>query len=107
VNRLQKTVQKSRVKPVRRYRTGNFSHTLYTSIPPEAPRGLHPTSTVDPFVIIKSLLDKPFKDGPAHVVYIHLRVSRAVFDLCVSCWKTGAAIFHLLASFRQHLSLAY
>ena len=75
-----------------RCRTWNFSHTLYTSILPEATRGLHPTSTIDPFVLIKSLFEKLFKEGPAPVFYIHLRVSRAAFDLCVSCGKTGAAL---------------
>ena len=66
-----------------RCRTWNFSHTLYTSILPEATRGLHPTSTIDPFALIKSLFEKLFKEGPAPVFYIHLRVSRAAFDLCV------------------------
>ena len=82
----------SRDNPVPRCRTWNFSHTLYTSILPEATRGLHPTSTIDPFVLIKSLFEKLFKEGPAPVFYIHLRVSRAAFDLCVSCGKTGAAL---------------
>ena len=82
----------SRDNPVPRCRTWNFSHTLYTSILPEATRGLHPTSTIDPFALIKSLFEKLFKEGPAPVFYIHLRVSRAAFDLCVSCGKTGAAL---------------
>ena len=82
----------SRDTHVPRYRTWNFSHTLYTSILPEAARGLHPTSTIDPVVLIKSLFDKLFKGGPAPVAYIHLRVSRAAFDLCASCGKTGAAL---------------
>ena len=76
---------------VRRFRTWKFSHTLYTSILPEARSGLHPTSTNDPFVLIKSLFDKRFKDGPPPVFYIHLRVSRAAYDLCVACGKNGAA----------------
>ena len=76
---------------VRRVRTWKFSHALYTSILPEARSGLHPTSTIDPFLLIKSLFDKLFKDGPAPVVYVHLRVSRAAYDLCVACEKHGAA----------------
>jgi hypothetical protein len=98
----------SRDNPVRRCRTWNFSHTLYTSILPEATRGVHPTSTIDPVVLIKSLFDKLFKEGPAPVAYIHLRVSRATFDLCVSCEKTGAALPDLLpffAGFNQAGSL--
>ena len=112
VNRLRnigKPVSMSRDNPVPRCRTWNFSHTLYTSILPEATRGLHPTSTIDPFVLIKSLFEKLFKEGPAPVFYIHLRVSRAAFDLCVSCGKLVplCQIFRLRASFRPDLSLAY
>jgi hypothetical protein len=81
----------SRDNPVRRYRIWNLSHTQYTSILPEATSEFHPTSTIDPVVLIKNLFDKLFKEGPAPVAYIHLRVSRAAFDLCVSCGKTGAA----------------
>ena len=96
----------SRDTHVPRYRTWNFSHTLYTSILPEAARGLHPTSTIDPVVLIKSLFDKLFKGGPAPVAYIHLRVSRAAFDLCASCGKTGAALPDLpFAGFIQARSL--
>jgi hypothetical protein len=96
----------SRDNPVPRCRTWNFSHTLYISILPEATRGLHPTSTIDPFVLIKSLFEKLFKDGPAPVFYIHLRVSRAAFDLCVSWGKTGAALPDLpFAGFIQARSL--
>ena len=109
VNRLRnigKPVSMSRDNPVPRCRTWNFSHTLYTSILPEATRGLHPTSTIDPFVLIKSLFEKLFKEGPAPVFYIHLRVSRAAFDLCVSCGKTGAALPDLpFAGFIQARSL--
>jgi hypothetical protein len=76
---------------VRRVRTWKFSHTLYTSILPEARSGLHPTSTIDPFVLINSLFDKLFQQGPEPVIYIHLRVSRAAYDLCVACGKNGAA----------------
>ncbi len=52
---------------------------------------MHPTSTIDPFVLINSLFDKPFKHGPEPVIYIRLRVSRAAYEFCVSCGKTGAA----------------
>lgn len=95
MNRLRniwKPVPMSRDNPVPRSRTWNFSHTLYTSILPEATHGLDGASTIDPFVLIKSLFEKLFKKGPAPVFYIHLRVSRAAFDLCVSCGKTGAAL---------------
>ena len=109
VNRLRniwKPVSMSRDNPVPRFRTWNFSHTLYTSILPEATRGLHPTSTIDPFVLIKSLFENLFKESPAPVFYIHLRVSRAAFDLCVSCGKTGAALPDLpFAGFIQARSL--
>ncbi len=76
---------------MRRVRTWKFSHTLYTSILPEARSGLHPTSTIDPFVLINSFFDKLFQQGPEPVIYIHLRVSRAAYDLCVACGKNGAA----------------
>jgi hypothetical protein len=95
VNRLRKiwkSVPMSCDNPVARGRTWNFSHTLYTSILPEAARGLRPESTIDPFVLVKSLFEKLFKGGPQLVFYIHLRVSRVAFDLCVSCGKTGAAL---------------
>jgi hypothetical protein len=89
-------------KTVRRHRVWSFSDTLYTSILPEATFLLRPTSTIDPAVAIKNLFDKLFKDGPAPVVYIHLRVSRVAFDICVSCGKTGAALPDLpLAGFIQ------
>ena len=91
---------------VRRFRTWKFSHTLYTSILPEARSGLHPTSTNDPFVLIKSLFDNLFKQGPEPVIYIHLRVSRAAYDLCVACGKNGAALPDLpFAGFIQARSL--
>ncbi len=96
-NRLReiwKPVPKFRDNSVRRNRTWKFSHILYTSILPEARSSLYTTSTIDPFVLIKSLFD--IKEGPAPVVYINLRVSRAAFDLCVLCWKTGAALPDLL-----------
>ena len=92
--------------PVARGRTWNFSHTLYTSILPEAARGLRPESTIDPFVLVESLFEKLFKGGPQLVFYIHLRVSRVAFDLCVSCGKTGAALPDLpFAGFIQASSL--
>ena len=91
---------------MRRFRTWKFSHTLYTSILPEARSGLHQTSTNDPFVLIKSLFDKLFKDGPEPVFYIHLRVSRAAYDLCVARGKNGAALPDLpFAGFIQASSL--
>ena len=91
---------------VRRVRTWKFSRALYTSILPEARSGLHPTSTIDPFVLIKSLFDNLFKQGPEPVIYIHLRVSRAAYDLCVACGKNGAALPDLpFAGFIQARSL--
>ncbi len=67
---------------------------------------MHPTSTIDPVVLIKSLFDKLFRGGPAPVAYIHLQVSRAAFDLCASCGKTGSALPDLpFAGFIQAGSL--
>ena len=69
----------------------------------------------DPFVPIKSLFDKLFKQGPEPVIYIHLRVSHTAYELCVSCGKAGAASAALpdlpftgviWASFRPALPLA-
>ena len=84
----------SKNNSVRRCRTWKFSHTLYTSILPEARSagGLHPASTIDPFVLFTSLFDNLFKQGPETVIYIHLRVSRTAYEHCVSCGKTGAAL---------------
>ncbi len=64
----------------------------------------------DPFVPIKSLFDKLFKQGPEPNIFIHLRVSRTAYELCVSCRKTElllCQIFHSRASFRPALPLAY
>jgi hypothetical protein len=99
----------SKHNSVSRSHTWKFSHSLYTSILPEARSGLHPTSTIDPFVLFKRLFDKLFKDGPLPIAYIHLRVSRAEFDLCVARGKMVllCQIFHLRASFRPDLSLDY
>ena len=82
----------SKHNSVSRNRTWKFSHSLYTSILPDAASGLHPTSTIDPFVVFQRLFDKIFKEGPAPVFYIHLRVPRAAFDLCVACGRNGAAL---------------
>jgi hypothetical protein len=107
----------SRDNPVRRHRhrVWSFSHTLCTSILPEATSWFHRTSTIDPVVLINrrtpvvlinSLFDNLFKDCPQPVVYIHLRVTRAAFDLCVECGKTGAALPDLpFAGFIQAKSL--
>jgi hypothetical protein len=45
-------------------------------------------------MIISRQFDKLFKPdtSPETVVYIHLRVSRAVFDRCVSCGRAGVAL---------------
>ena len=96
----------SKHNSVSRNRTWKFSHSLYTSILPDAVSGLHPTSTIDPFVLFKRLFDILFKDDPLPVAYIHLRVSRAAFDLCVACGQSGAALPDLpFAGFIQATSL--
>jgi hypothetical protein len=82
-----------------RSRTWHFSHTLYTSVKPNAAPGLCPTSSIGPWDFIKSMLDELFKHGPLHgpqtVFYIHLRVSRAAFDRCVACGSSGTALPNL------------
>ena len=75
-----------------RSRTWRFSHTLYTSLRPEAARGLSPTSSIDPWDFIKHMFHDLFEQGPATVSYIHLRVSRQAFDHCVACGKSGSAL---------------
>ncbi len=75
-----------------RSRTWHFSHTLYTSLKPEAARRLSPTSSIDPWDFIKRMFHDLFKQGPATVFYIHLRVSRQAFDHCVACGKSGSAL---------------
>ena len=75
-----------------RSRTWRFSHTLYTSLRPEAARGLCPTCSIDPWDFIKRMFHDLFKQGPATVFYIHLRVSRQAFDHCVACGKSGSAL---------------
>ena len=77
---------------VRRTRTWHFSHTLFTSLKPEAARGLSPTSSIDPRDFIKHMFDELFKQGPATVVYIHVRVSREAFDHCVACGRSDSAL---------------
>jgi hypothetical protein len=80
-----------------RFRTWHFSHTLYTCVKPDAARGLGLTSSIDPWKFIKSMFDDSelFKLGPPTVVYIHLRVSRAAFDRCVACGRSGTALPNL------------
>jgi hypothetical protein len=80
---------------VSRSRTWHFSHTLYTSLRPEAARGLCPTSSIDPLDFIKRMFHDLFKQGPATVFYIHLRVSRQAFDHCVACGMSGSALPNL------------
>ena len=82
-------------KTVSRARTWRVSHTLYTSVKPDAARGLCPTSSVDPWDFIKSMLDDLFNDGPQAVAYIHLRVSRADYDRCVASGRSGTALPNL------------
>jgi hypothetical protein len=56
-----------------RSRTWYFSRTLYTSVKPDAARGLCPTSSIGPWDFIKSMLDELFKHSLQIVFYIHLR----------------------------------
>ena len=80
---------------VRRSRTWHFSHTLFTSLNPEAARGLSPTSSIDPWDFIKRMFDDIFKQGPESVLYIHVQVSREAFDHCVACGRSGSALPNL------------
>ncbi len=63
--------------PETRSRTWHFSHTLYTSVKPDAARGLCPTSllVIGPWDLIKRMLDELFRDGPQSVFYIHSKKS--------------------------------
>ncbi len=97
VNRLRKIwkpVPMSGDMTVSRSRTWHFSHTLYTSLQPEAVRGFRIRS-IDPWDIIKLLFIDIFKQGPEAVSYIHLRVSREAFDHCVACGRSGSALPNL------------
>ncbi len=78
-----------------RSRTWHFSHTLYTSVKPDAAHGLCPTSSIGPWDLIKRKLDELFRDGPQSVFYIHLPVSRAAFDHCIACGRSGTALPNL------------
>ena len=77
-----------------RFRTWSFSHILHTSLHPQASSGLAPSTTINPEDIILSLLKNMFKiqEKPECVIYIHLRVSRAAFDNCVSCGKASTPL---------------
>ena len=77
-----------------RCRTWRFRHILHTSVIPQASIGLAPSTTINPEDIILSLFKNMFmiKEKPDCVVYIHLRVSRAAFDNCVSCGKASAPL---------------
>ena len=98
VNRLRKiwkSVPMSGDITVRHSRTRHFSHTLFTSLNPEAARGLSPTSSIDPWDFIKRMFDDLFKQGPEADLYIHLRVSREAFDHCVACGRSDSALPNL------------
>ena len=60
----------------------------------EAARALSPTSTIDPFVLVKSPFANLFKPSTEPAVYIHMRVSRVAFtgNHCVSCGRASAAL---------------
>ena len=86
-----------------RSRTWHFSHTLYTSLKPEAARGLSPTSSIDPWDFIKRMFDDLFKQGPEADLYIHLRVSREAVRRSIIVSHAGGLIplcqiFHFRAS---------
>jgi hypothetical protein len=78
-------------KTVSHSRTWHFSHTLYTSLKPEAcvqqAQLIHGT--------LSNVFHELFKQGPETVVYIHLEVSREVFDHCVACGRSGPALPNL------------
>jgi hypothetical protein len=76
---------------VSRSRTWHFSHTLYTSLKPEAVLWLQ-TSSIDPWDFIKLMFIDLFKQGPEAVFYIHLRVSREAFNHCVACGRSDSAL---------------
>ena len=98
VNRLRKSLKPVPMSgdiSVSRSRTWHFSHTLYTSLKPEAARGVRPTSSIDPWDFIKRMFNDLFKQGPEAVFYIHLRVSRAAFDHCVACGRSGSTLPNL------------
>ena len=80
-----------------RYRTWRFSDILHTSVIPQASIGLAPSTTINPEDIILSLFKNLFRpqEKPECVIYIHLRVSRAAFDNCVSCRKASAPLPNL------------
>ena len=83
-------------KYVCRSRTWYFSHTLYTSLQPDAALQLRPPSsvpsTVPPWTLFWNLFHALFERGPDAVFYIHVRVSRAEFDQCVACGSSGSAL---------------
>ena len=67
MNRLRKIwkpVPMSGDMTVTRSRTWHFSHTLYTSLKPEAVRGLR-TCSIDPWDFIKHMFIDLFKQGSA------------------------------------------
>ena len=78
----------------RRYRTWHFSHILHTSLCTGASFALGPQSLTDPWYAIRYLFQRLILTDrkPECVVYIHLRVSRAAFDNCVSCGKACAPL---------------
>ena len=77
-----------------RRKTWRFSDILHTSVIPQASSGLAPSTTINPVDIILNLFQNLFltQGKPECVVYIHLRVSRAAFDNCVSCGKASVAL---------------
>ncbi len=94
---------------MRRNRTWNFSHTLYISILPEATRGFHPTSTIDPLVLIKSLFRQTFQASSRalHPSSASIRKSPARRSISAGKLVPLGQIYHLRASLRPDLSLAY
>ena len=84
-------------KPCGRYKTWRFGHVLHTSLLPRASSGLAPTTTTDPADVILRLFQDYFltQGKPECVIYIHLRVSRAAFDTCVSSGKAQIQLTEL------------
>ena len=82
----------SELKSVCRSCAWSVSHTLYTSLQPDAALQLRPPSTVPPWTLFWNLFHALFERGPDAVFYIHVRVSRAEFDQCVACGSSGSAL---------------
>ena len=92
LRKISKRVPMSDCKSVCRSRTWRVRHTLYTSLHQDAALQLRPTSTAQPWTLFWNLFKALFQHGPDSVFYIHVRVSRAAFDECVACGRSGSAL---------------